>query len=596
MAPSTKSNCSRCLFYAKQCERLKRQVALLSKLVCNPPPTWEDNSSQTDPSQTDCVATQTYDSCEEQLFIDKELFETYITEPNVTGNDDQLFKLFVENNVNTPPPSHELVNQAFSQPHSSLHPEADTPPVYMIPGLPFSNFNVLDLDNSTQYSLNLGNRSTAYYGIHPYCYGNITHQPQPLPQDSYITTIIKQVSVKMPSLVFNSILITKYEDGEDFVPLHSDNEKNIEKDSVIACISLGATRGIYFESSTGSNLSVELEHGSVYCMTRKSQDIFRHGVPKRCNSSIRISITLRQLTPEPTVMPLEEAQQAADDNMVCEFLGDLAHHQFQQSPTFPNIHPSRTCPNAPAPLNHQHYDYEQHKQRAQYHNHPTKHHLRSNTGVSVPAPPKTSTTVYISSSMFSGLDENKLSSKHQQAKVLFYRGATAEDILVRLQSDPKFLAINTQQVNKVYLLCGSNNIDRIMGVPHHRRSSFVGVHEFNVPNSHGMEDTKGSIANLTYFLHEWARSATINLINILPRASEARNIIINELNDFMVDLCRQNDSFLYHIGTETSRRLFSNREGYRLEYYFNDKGTDNIHLTHEGVVRLARHLKYLAHN
>ena len=187
------------------------------------------------------------------------------------------------------------------------------------------------------------------------------------------------------------------------------------------------------------------------------------------------------------------------------------------------------------------------------------------------------------------------SSSNQTAKVLYYRGATAADILNNLQSDAKFLGINPQHVDNVYLMCGTNNVDRVVGVPHHKRSSFVDVDEFGY-NHYELEAAKDSIANLAYFLHEWARSATINIINLLPRVSRARNIVINELNMFIMDMCTQNYTFLRGIETESNRHLFTDRCTHRTEYYFNQKGTDNVHLSLEGIVRLAKHLKFLAHN
>ena len=86
----------------------------------------------------------------------------------------------------------------------------------------------------------------------------------------------------------------------------------------------------------------------------------------------------------------------------------------------------------------------------------------------------------------------------------------------------------------------------------------------------------------------------INVINILPRVSRIRNSVINDLNMFINDWCHRN-FYMTNINTEASRSLFSNNEGYRKNGYFNHRGTDNVHLNRLGIIRLGKHLKYIAH-
>jgi hypothetical protein len=406
----------------------------------------------------------------------------------------------------------------------------------------------------------------AYYGIHPYSYGDIRHDPQPLPGDSYVTSIIKHVTTVLPSRVFNSILITKYESGSDYLPPHSDNESSIEKDSVIACISMGGIRDIYFESNTGANLSVELPHGSVYCMTRQSQDVFRHGIPRRPNSTMRISITLRQLHPESAVLPDEE---------VASFLEDLASHSDKPPPNVATQYE----PTASPPQRHFECPVLKDCEPDLVTN--STNHGRS-------------TSVFISSSLFKQLDGKKLSSEHQDAIVFSFPGASAEEILVKLQDDRRFNNINPGSVKQIFLLCGSNNVDRILNVPRQRWRTIIDEHEF-VFNRRKLSDALDGINNLGIFLHEWAVTAKVNIINILPRTSRARNVVINALNTFIDKFC-DTHSFLKMIQTETSRHLFSDQQGHRKKLYFSAYGEDNVHLTEAGLSRLANHLKYVAHN
>ena len=73
-----------------------------------------------------------------------------------------------------------------------------------------------------------------------------------------------------------------------------------------------------------------------------------------------------------------------------------------------------------------------------------------------------------------------------------------------------------------------------------------------------------------------------------------RNNIINIMNDFLFRISHQCKSFNY-ISTEFERKLFS-RGGYRKHELFSSNGDDNVHLNSSGIVRLGKHLKYLAHS
>ena len=584
MPPSTNyQNCLHCTFLTKQCDRLKRRIALLSKLICDPPPISEDNNTQTD-SSDHClgqisVTTQTDDSFNgEQVFCDEELFKTYISEPagvnNVSGNDDELFKLFVKNNTD------QLINTAGTVCNPEINmDDLSLEPYYLFNNQPFSMFDVSVLDKETNF-LAVNNRSLAYYGDVPYSYGRISHVNRPLPENGYLNHILKQVSMVMPNFKFNSILLTKFEDGNDFLPYHSDNEDSIHPSSAILTISLGAQREILFRSDNSEAESLPLRHGDSYLMTRASQNIFKHCVPRDNSSGVRISITLRFLSPS------KEA--AADIAMVTEFIDDLANHESQHSTT-PVTNPGY-CAQYSSPVQ---------TANIQLQNTGTDDSVYHDLGTSAPKPmlkdttATGSTTLYISSSMFAGLDERKLSSDSQTAKVLFYRGATAATILYNLQSDPKFLGIDPNAVGKVYLLCGTNNVDKIADIPHHRKGDYVAAGNFSL-NHHELDTTMDDIANLALFLHDRFRTSTVNLINLLPRVSSLRNLVINSLNEFLSCLCKEYD-FLQMIGTEASRRLFSNNNGHRKSAYFSSNGSDNVHLSEAGVHRLANHLKYLSH-
>ena len=195
--------------------------------------------------------------------------------------------------------------------------------------------------------------------------------------------------------------------------------------------------------------------------------------------------------------------------------------------------------------------------------------------------------------MFSGLHASKLSSSSQEATVLFYRGATAGQILSRLKNDPKFLSINPRSVNKIYLMCGTNNVDKILNIPFSRCSSFVDIGNVNI-NKTLLDMTTQEFDQIYHYLHNWNMDATINFVNLLPRVSLARNQVINMLNSYLITEC-QNTHSANFISTEESRHLFS-RNGYRNNKFYSMAGSDNVHLNNLGIVRISKHLKYLAHN
>ena len=294
----------------------------------------------------------------------------------------------------------------------------------------FGQFGVDELDRSTNFDISLENRYLAFYGDFPYQYGNIKHKAKPFSDNVYLCKILEHLNVLMPELNYNSALITKYRDGNDFLNYHSDNEVEICPNSDIVTLSFGVTRVINFRPKTQTSIPVSLQvnHGELFIMSRESQDIYEHSVPKDNSSTIRISVTLRlikplQYTPGPTQIGIPTKQ------------------NLQQSPS--SSLPNNSLSNAP-----------------------------------IPNKVSKSSTLFISSSMFSGFNPSKLSSNSQDATVLYYRGATVEQILNNLQHDPKFLELDPKSVNKIYILCGTNNVDKILGIPHSQCSSQINMGSF----------------------------------------------------------------------------------------------------------------------
>ena len=312
-------------------------------------------------------------------------------------------------------------------------------------------------------------------------------------------------------------------------------------------ISLGITRNLTFRPKAAdprmSESTVPLGHGDVLLMSRLSQDVYEHSVPKDFSKNTRISITFRYL---------------------------IERNNCGSGVT-------NTKPSNISSLTHQ----ENSSSTSQAKSGQTK------------APSTKSTTLFISSSMFSHLDSKKLSSKSQDAYVFSYPGATAKNMHHRFRTDSRLKDINPQSVNKIFLLCGTNDVDNIINCPKHLRKRII--YQSEQCNMETLANTCNDIEGFVHYLNEWAGSAAIRILKVLPRESKARNNVINKINCYTSGLV---DKFERVKPCEIvkDRFLFANEYGFRKSDFFMNDGDDNVHLNKYGTARLANHLKFTAHN
>lgn len=94
---------------------------------------------------------------------------------------------------------------------------------------------------------------------------------------------------------FNMMLINWYPNGNYYINMHSDDEKQIIPNTPIVTISFGATRKfITLEKHNGTKTIYKLNDQDVLVMCGTFQKTHKHGIPKETNvDSMRISITLR---------------------------------------------------------------------------------------------------------------------------------------------------------------------------------------------------------------------------------------------------------------------------------------------------------------
>ena len=187
-------------------------------------------------------------------------------------------------------------------------------------------FNVLKLDSFTTFSHKFENRSVAYYGKYTYTYSGVTHQPRPISDNKYLSSIANYLEIVLPEFKYNSALVHKYIDGQASIPYHSDDEPEIVSDSQIVTVSFGETRTMKFShKNTGEETSVSLSHGDVLIMDTKSQEEYSHCIPKENCRRTRLSVTFRLLKPltDSRKHCSQESSLPSTNSTVTQFLVDL---------------------------------------------------------------------------------------------------------------------------------------------------------------------------------------------------------------------------------------------------------------------------------
>ena len=101
---------------------------------------------------------------------------------------------------------------------------------------------------------------------------------------------------------FNAVLLNYYRDGRDSIGWHADDETELGADPVIASLSVGAARELFFKprGGQGERLSLRLASGSLMIMRGKTQQNWLHHLPRRARCSRpRVNLTFRLIRPLP---------------------------------------------------------------------------------------------------------------------------------------------------------------------------------------------------------------------------------------------------------------------------------------------------------
>jgi len=138
-------------------------------------------------------------------------------------------------------------------------------------------------------------RLTALYADNekPYSYSNITMYP------SAFTFALSEIKKRIEAIAdtsFTTCLLNLYRDGKDSNGWHSDDEKELGINPIIASISLGASRVFKLRNKEDHSLKTQLilDSGSLLLMKGETQHFWQHQIPKTTKPiKERINLTFR---------------------------------------------------------------------------------------------------------------------------------------------------------------------------------------------------------------------------------------------------------------------------------------------------------------
>lgn len=124
-----------------------------------------------------------------------------------------------------------------------------------------------------------------------YCFSGTTSQAsKPIPEmfQNHIKFLKEKYDVD-----YNMVLINWYRD--DYISMHSDNEKQIKKNTPVATLSLGIEREFILQNKTNKEKNkFVLENNSVFVMGGTCQTTHKHGINKKKNIDRYRSVTFRE--------------------------------------------------------------------------------------------------------------------------------------------------------------------------------------------------------------------------------------------------------------------------------------------------------------
>ena len=139
-------------------------------------------------------------------------------------------------------------------------------------------------------------RKVAWYGDSDYLYTYSNTTKQALVWTKELSDLKQRVE-EITGTKFNSCLLNLYHNGDEGIAWHSDDEKPLGENSIIASLSFGAERKFSFKHKhTKQTISVVLEHGSLLIMKDATQTNWLHSLSKSKKiTRPRINLTFRTI-------------------------------------------------------------------------------------------------------------------------------------------------------------------------------------------------------------------------------------------------------------------------------------------------------------
>ena len=129
-----------------------------------------------------------------------------------------------------------------------------------------------------------------------YTYSGSTFHPD---QWNELLLEIKKYVEQYMNFQFNSVLLNEYPNGKVGMGWHSDDERELGIDPIIASLSFGANRDFIFKHKTDKNvdnITIHLKSGSLLLMLGSTQHHWKHSLPKRLKvREPRINLTFRKI-------------------------------------------------------------------------------------------------------------------------------------------------------------------------------------------------------------------------------------------------------------------------------------------------------------
>jgi alkylated DNA repair dioxygenase AlkB len=141
-------------------------------------------------------------------------------------------------------------------------------------------------------------RLVAWYGDAgtDYTYSGTRHVPTPWTGE--LQRLCRRVE-KLTGSRYNSVLLNLYRDGGDSMGLHADDEPELGENPVIASLSLGEQRTLYFRHRhrrDRETFNLPLPHASLLVMRGATQRNWKHGIRKsRRPLGPRLNLTFRRV-------------------------------------------------------------------------------------------------------------------------------------------------------------------------------------------------------------------------------------------------------------------------------------------------------------